>query len=62
MLATCNVRGPSDGNYESCVWEMRAAVLTWRLQSCILVSQMLEGHLEEMAKGNVCSRYACPQR
>lgn len=40
---------------------MQAAVLTWRLQSCILVFQMLEGHLEEMSKGNICSRYIYPQ-
>lgn len=55
VLAACTAWA-SDGHCDGCVWEMQAAVLTWRLQSCILVFQMLEGHLEERAKGNICSR------
>lgn len=61
MLATCNAQhllclGPVMAELG-----MQAAVLTWRLQSCILVFQMLEGHLEEMSKENIGSRYAYPQ-
>lgn len=65
MLATCNAQHLLclDPAMAIMVAEsgMQAAVLTWRLQSCILVFQMLEGHLEEMAKRNICSRYAYPQ-